>query len=41
MMTVYHISRVVGTKNFKNNMTKLKDAVDKCEEIGELFAYFT
>jgi hypothetical protein len=41
MLALYHIANTVGTKNFMKKMTQLKDAVDKSEEIGVLFAHFT
>lgn len=41
MLTAYHIANVIGTKSMKKNISMLKDAVDKSEEIGDLFRHFT
>lgn len=42
MLLAYHTSRVLpfGSK-FKSDMKELKEAIDKCEEIGDAFEYFT
>lgn len=42
MIAAYHASKVVpfGAK-LRSNMTELKGAIEKCEEIGEAFEYFT
>jgi len=41
MLAVYHVSNVLGTSKVKSDMKQLKEAIDKCEEIGESFKYFT
>jgi hypothetical protein len=34
MLAVYHVGNVIGTKKIKSDLKELKEAVDKCEEIG-------
>ena len=43
MLAAYHIPRAIpfGAKKLKSNMKELKEAIDKCEEIGKEFKYFT
>lgn len=42
MLAAYHISNALpGTKKLKEDMKQLKEAIEKCEEIGNAFEYFT
>lgn len=41
MTVVYHLANVLGTKGMKSKVTQLKEAVDKCLEIGDVFKHFT
>lgn len=41
MLMIHKLSRLIGTKDFKSKMTQLKEAVDKCEEVGFIFEHFT
>jgi hypothetical protein len=38
---VYGITKIVGTASIKGKMTQLKEAIQKCEEVGVLFKPFT
>jgi hypothetical protein len=39
--TMYYVSRVLGTKNFKNKTQQFKQAVDQCLSIKEELSYYT
>ena len=41
MMIVYNMSKVFGTKSFKEKIFQLKDAIDKTEAAGFIFEHFT
>ncbi len=41
MNVVYYTTKAIGTKGMKEKVTQLKEAVDKCEEIGKIFYHFT
>ena len=42
MLAAYHVTKVIpGAKKLKSDMRELKDAIQKCEEIGDAFEHFT
>ena len=42
MLAAFHVSKILpGLKKFKSDMVELKDAISKCEEIGDAFSHFT
>jgi hypothetical protein len=41
MNIVYYTTKAIGTTGMKTKVTQLKEAVDKCEEIGKIFYHFT
>jgi len=43
VLAAYHITKAIpfGAKKLKSDIKELKDAIDKCGEIGDLFEHFT
>ena len=41
VMGLYYITKAIGTKGMRDKVWQLKDAIDKCEEIGKQFEHFT
>lgn len=41
MKITYNVVKLLGTKSMKKNITELKEGIDKCEEIGDIFKHFT
>jgi hypothetical protein len=43
MLAAYHVTKSIpfGAKKLKSDMAQLKEAIEKCGEIGDLFEHFT
>mmetsp|Transcript_12766 Transcript_12766/g.12666 ORF Transcript_12766/g.12666 Transcript_12766/m.12666 type:complete len:103 (-) Transcript_12766:2218-2526(-) len=41
VMGLYYFTKAIGTKKMRDKVWQLKDAIDKCEEIGQQFEHFT
>ena len=43
MLAAYHVTKSIpfGAKKLKSDMAQLKEAIEKCGEIGDIFEHFT
>ena len=38
---LYYASRIIGTKNYKQSMNQLSDAIVQANDVSRLFAFYT